>query len=35
VAMGQLIMEDLTVNTNTVVALYWSSKPFNERQEQG
>ena len=35
VPMGQLIMDDGTVNTNTVIALYWSSKPFNERQEPG
>ncbi len=33
VAMGELVMQDGTVNTNTVVALYWSSKPFNERQD--
>ena len=32
-AVGQLVMEDFTVNSNTVVVLVWSSRKFNERQE--
>lgn len=35
VAVGQLVMDDMTVNTNTVVVLVWSNRKFSERQEQG